>query len=342
MMYPERTYLKGTLATREQRHRRAVLLGIAALLVLTMSPIFGHHLGRGTDALFAGVDHVWALCLIALHYLFEPVHTGFHLLFAAGISYALWNRARAGRSVRSVLATLPEERPSPGDAFDRAARSAGVDPERVRVVDGLPLPAFTAGWLRPRIYVARELEQHLRAEELAAVLAHEGAHADRRDPLRLSVLRFLTLTLFWIPALRRLADDFADEAEIRADDIAARKHPLVLASAILALAQWAPSRPVLEGTVGFDERDLLERRVRRLAGEETPPRSHVTRRSLVAAVAALLLAWTMGTAVAHPLPSAVGHHGGHCEDHTRWALTHLFCAGGSLAPREECPHVAQG
>ena len=39
----------------------------------------------------------------------------------------------------------------------------------------------------------------------------------RRDPLRLSLMRFLACTLFYIPALRRLADDLTDEAEIEAD-----------------------------------------------------------------------------------------------------------------------------
>ena len=333
-------YLKTALASREQRHRRMVLVGIAALLVLSMSPIFGHHIGSGTDALFGGRDHLGVVCLIALHHLLEPVHRIFHLLFLAGLGYALWNRARAWSSLRRVLYPLAAVRPGVGDAFHAAAVEAGLDPSRIRVVRGLPTPAFTAGWLRPRVYIARELAAHLTAGELAAVLAHEAAHAERRDPLRLSLLRFLTHTLFWIPALRPLADDVADEAEILADDRAARGRPLVLASAILNLARWSQPRRALGGTAGFDDRDLVERRVRRLAGEETPPTSRLTRRSLLGALAALAVVWITGTAVAHPLPDAANGHAVHCRHPGAAAVDHLFCRGMTFSlSADPCPHA---
>ena len=333
-------YLKTALASREQRHRRTVLVGIAALLVLSMSPIFGHHLGSGTDALFGGRDHLGALCLIALHHLLEPVHRVFHLLFLAGLGYALWNRIQAWRSLRRVLSPLAAHPPVAGDRFHAAAIRAGVAPQHVRIVGGLPTPAFTAGWLRPRVYVAHELAAHLSAEELEAVLAHEASHMAQRDPLRLSLLRFLTHTLFWIPALRPLADDAADEAEIRADDHAARDRPLVLASAILNLARWSQPRPTLGGTASFDDRDLVERRVRRLAGEETPPTSRLTRRSLLGALAALAMVWITGTAVAHPLPDAGNGHAVHCRHPGTAAVDHLFCRGMTFSlSADPCPHA---
>lgn len=336
-------YLKAALASREQRHRRIMLVGIAALLVLSMSPIFGHHVGSGTDALFGGRDHLGALCLIALHHLLQPVHRIFHLLFLAGLAYAVWNRVRAWRSLRRVLVPLEAQPPRVGDNFYTAARAAGADPSRVRVVAALPTPAFTAGWLRPRIYVARELAAHLTPAELEAVLAHEAAHARRYDPLRLSLLRFLTHTLFWIPALRPLAEDVADEAEIRADDIAAEGRPLVLASAILSLAHWSQPRAAVAGGTGFDHRDLLERRVRRLAGDEAAPTSRLTRRTVMGAFAALALVWTTGTAVAHPLPSAAAGDAVHCSHLETGLFGHLFCRGTTLAlSSDRCPHALRG
>jgi Zn-dependent protease with chaperone function len=318
---------------REQRFRTLALLGIALILVLGMSPLFGHHLPLGLDALLVGRDHIWALCVIALHAMLEPVHGAFHLLFGAGLAYAVWDRWRAWRSVDRSLAPLTALPPEQGTRTWRASEAAGVDPKRVQVVEGLPTPAMTAGWLRPHIYVAAELPIRLSDAELAAVLAHEGAHAARRDPLRLSLLRFLGCTLFWIPALRRLASDVAAESEVRADDRAAVRHGLALASALVRLAGWEPGRPPLG--VGFTGGDLLERRVLRLTGEEIPPRSHVTRRSLAGAGVALLLAWSSGVAVAHPLPSE-SH--AHCHDHTGAPVFHLFCSSCVHGRTEECPH----
>jgi hypothetical protein len=79
--------------------------------------------------------------------------------------------------------------------------------------------------------------------------------------------------------------------------------------------------------------------VRRLAGEDVTPRSHLTRRSILGAALALSLAWTSGAAVAHPLPSRVHDHPGHCEEHRAAAMLHLFCLG--VVPpwsHGNCPH----
>ncbi|HET7275879.1 MAG TPA: M56 family metallopeptidase, partial [Longimicrobiaceae bacterium] len=270
------------------------------------------------------------ICLIAWHHVLGPVHTGFHVLFAAGLAYAMWDRYRAWRSGGRLLPLLDSRVPSAGGQFWSASHAAGVDPWRVRVVGGLPVPAFTAGWLRPRIYLSASLDDQLSQEQLTAVIAHEAAHVARRDPLRLSVLRFLARMVFWIPALGRLAADAANEAEIRADDAAAaRSGPLVLASAILELAKWntGPARAAdATGRVGFHPTDMLDRRVRRLAGEPTPVESHITRASLVAAAAALMLAWASGVVVAHPLPEMSQYsHAEHCAHHSTPAMAHLLC-----------------
>ena len=332
-----------TFSLREQSHRRSTLLAICSLLILGTGPVYGHHVtGLGASELLSGIDHIGALCVTALHMLLLPVHKFFHFIIIGGVLYALWDRLRAWRSAKASLASLDQRMPSLNDVFGRCALDAGVSLSRIRVVRGLPNPAFTAGLISPRIYLAEELPQRLTENELAAVVAHERAHLERRDPLRIFLLRLLACTLFWIPALRRLAADVGDEAEILADDHAARGRPLVLASAILALAGWGADRPVPQLSVGFQRHDLLERRIRRLAGEDVAVRSHVTRRSILGAAFALSLVWTSGTVVAHPLP-AQGHHAGggaHCEHEHDFPLEHLFCLGSPFARSgdADCPH----
>lgn len=345
------------MTTREQSHRRTLLLAVAVLIILAMSPVFGHHLALRADALLAGRDHVSRICIIALHLLLAPVHQFFHVMLVTGFLYAAWDRWRAGTNLRSTLALVRTSIPSSGDPIGVAATRSGIPLERVRVVDGLPNPAFTAGFWRPRIFVAAELTSVLEQAQLDAVLAHEAAHARRRDPLRLSALRFLASTLFYLPALRRMADDLADEAEIDADDAAAaRGSPLVLASAILALAHWgarvhgaanplAPSP--IGGMVGFQpffplgRVDLLERRIHRLAGEPAAVGTHVTRRSLGAAGGVLLAVWISGVTMAHPLPDASKPLSEtHCRHVGALALSHVFCLGfGTRDAGAPCPHT---
>ncbi|MFN2399809.1 MAG: M56 family metallopeptidase [Gemmatimonadaceae bacterium] len=332
-------YLTDTLALREQAHRRTTLLALTGLLFLSTSPVFGHHVATFGGALLLDLEHLGALCLTALHLILEPVHRIFHLIIIAGLLYATWDRLRAWRLARGALASLEARSPEDGDDFWEAARAAGIDPAVVRVVEGLPSPAFTTGWLRPRIYVAAALTSHLNPAELAAVLAHEAEHVARRDPLRLSMLRFLACTFFWIPALRRLADDLADESEVMADDAAAAGRPLVLASAILTLAQWEQRRWDSTAVAGFFRSHLVERRIRRLVGEDTAVRTHVTRRSVLSAALALSLVWSSGILVAHPLPAQDrAHQAGHCDHPGESAFAHLFCLSLSVAPAEDCPH----
>lgn len=329
---------RNDLLARERSHRRATLFAIGGLLLLGTSPVFAHHFSFGLDVYLSGLDHLGALCVTALHLMFAPVHRAFHVLLVAGLIYAGWDRYRAWRKLRDSLSQLAWHSPQHGGDMWCAARDAGLDPVLIRVVPGLPTPAITVGWRDPLIFVAGDLQRRLSGPQLAAVLAHEKVHLERRDPLRLSVLRFLSMTVFWIPALRRLNDDFADEAEILADDHASAGQPLVLASALLTLA-GSPNAAVGPGAAcGILRSGLLERRVRRLAGEEVKMRSHVTRRSLVGAIVALLVVWSSGILVAHPLPSASAGHAAHCQHDGQFVLGHLFCLGFPFVAHPDCPH----
>lgn len=335
------------VSSREQTHRRRALLGIGVLIFLSVSPVFGHHLARGTDALLPNTDHIGELCLVALHMVLAPVHETAHILLAAGLAYAIWDRSRAWLRMRGVLRSLDAHVPSEDDAFGIAARRAGVARSRIRVVAGLPNPAFTAGFWQPLVYVSESLALELTSMQLGAVLAHEGVHLRRRDPFRLSVLRFFARTLFWLPAFQRLSDDLADEAEITADDIAAGDQPLVLASALLAVAALGTTQSFV-GAPGFTRGDILERRIRRLAGETPRVESHVTRRSIAAAASALFLVWISGVVMVHPLDAqptrhSASHPAEHtqdCTEHRGPALLHVFCDGIQIgAAGAHCPHL---
>jgi len=323
---------------REEWHRRVMLLGIATLLLLSTSPVFGHHVTDAGQALLDGTEHIGTLCMAALQTLLSPVHGFFHFIIVAGVLYAVWDRARSARASGRILNAVRHYPCRNGDAFSQAAASVGVDARMLCIVPGLPVPAFTVGWLRPRIYLASSLAEVLPHAELAAVIAHENAHARRRDPLRWSLFRFLACSLFWIPALRRLASDLDDEAEVLADDAAAERDPLALASAILTLAKW-PGVALRHDAVGFHRYDLIARRVQRLAGEPARPRSHVTRRSLASAALALTLVWMSGAAVtsAEHDPAAMLRQ--HCQHHHGNVPGHLFCGTVSFSPLDpDCRH----
>lgn len=321
---------------REQRHRRLVLVGIAFLILTSTTPVFGHHLLPELGSLVS-LEHLGTLCVRAVRAMLAPVHDGFHWIILAGLVVAAIDRLYALRLLNRVVSGLAARAPARGSPLWIASRRAGIAPQRVWVLDHSPNPAFTTGLLRPRVYVAQSLADELDADQLTALLAHEAEHVRRRDPLRLSVLRALACTLFWIPALRRLASDLADEAEIQADDAAvARAGEMALAGALVTLAAWPAQR--LAAASGFAQEDLLNRRVRRLLGEPVTVGTHVTRRSLTLALAALALVWTSGIAALEPARQSVVAE--HCQHDGAFPLRHLFCLRAHQSKTDEhCAHV---
>jgi len=103
-----------------------------------------------------------------------------------------------------------------------------------------PVPrAYCAGWSRPAIYLSTGALERLDRDELEAVVAHEAHHADRRDPMRLLIVKVLGEALFFVPVLRHLRRRYAALAEIAADQaaVAASGGPQPLASALLRFGQ---------------------------------------------------------------------------------------------------------
>lgn len=297
-------YLHDGVGSRERTHRARLAAGIAGITVLGAAPVFVHHSAVGDAVLLRSVSELGNSYLTAIHHVLGPVHTLFHIFLFGGFFYAVADRLRALVRVRRALQVMPAAVALPGSTFWVAAQEAGLSPDALRIVDApMPNPAFTVGWLHPRVYIRRDLALALSPCELTALLTHEAAHVARRDPLRLSALRFAARWLFWVPVLGQLVDDVSDEIEVAADDHAAARDPLMLASAILRVAQWPTVDVRSLGAVGFVDRDILDRRVLRLAGDFSPIGSRVTRRSAAAAAAALLLVWLSGAIVAHPLPA---------------------------------------
>lgn len=344
----QRPWLRAGTVAGEKRYQRLLLIALATILVLSLAPVVGTHLLGVVDRPLSGSDHIGALCLIALHELLSPAHSLLHVLVSAGFLWAVWEIAQKAFRTRRVLAALPV-RPLSKAEFVHAER-AGLTASDVFVVSGLPMPALTAGpWLRPRVYLADALLTGVHAlpsEEVTAIFAHEAAHVRRRDPLRFLLLRVLARALFWVPALRAIAEDIADEAEIIADDAASVvTSPVAVASALVKLGAWK-SPAASMAVVGFLRPDLLDRRVRRLVGEDYRPQSRLTRGSVLVAAVVLTVSMMSGIVDVHDLPTSPGHPMSHqhCEHDGTFATGHLFCrwgVSGALLPKgaADCPHA---
>jgi Zn-dependent protease with chaperone function len=163
-------------------------------------------------------------------------------------------------AARSALSQLRARRRFLGGL--RVVGSADVAGHETIIIDDPRPQAFCTGLLRPRVYISRGTLDLLDDAQLRAVVAHEAHHAHRRDPLRIFIARALGEALFFLPALRRLADRYTALAELAADEAAVRRSGTrqPLAAALLAFEE-APSNSVV-GIVPERVDHLLGKRAR--------------------------------------------------------------------------------
>lgn len=205
----------------------------SALLALALWPSLGAALGLAVDHCPVHAGHVH-LCL---HHLPEG---GPGIVAGAGLA-ALAAAAVAGL-LRGIRAALVARRL-------RGATSLEL-PSGVGLVAS-PRPfALAVGWLRPRVLVSTALFEHLPERQVQVVLAHERAHAARRDALAVAAARVLA----WahLPSVRRrIVADLTLACEEACDEAAAREcgDPLLVAETIVAAERAAgavaPASPAL-------------------------------------------------------------------------------------------------
>jgi Zn-dependent protease with chaperone function len=177
-----------------------------------------------------------------------------------GLSLALGWQGR-GRRARYETGRFP--------ALDRVLRvSPDVARARIRIIRSATPDAFTVGLVRPKICLSEGFLEGAPDAEIDAVLHHEHAHVEARDPLRLAAVRLLSDFLWFLPIARTLARAFSATAELRADEaaVSAGSDPLELASAIVKTAGGASLKLRLAAAVGGPA--LLEHRVLRLLGRK--------------------------------------------------------------------------
>jgi Zn-dependent protease with chaperone function len=176
---------------------------------------------------------------------------------------------------------------------------ADRDARQINVLPFDDPQAFVVGLIRPRVYVSRGLLALAAESDLRSILAHERAHAARRDPLR-RLVASLALALHLPGVAGRLERFLARTHEMAADAEAARavgdaQHVAELLVRFVRLRLARPAVPVAASWIGSD----LEARVRTLLTSAPRP-NHPRATTLIAGAILGLLA---ALAAADPIHS---------------------------------------
>lgn len=249
---------RASLERLEPRARVRVLFSFTALPALmgfaaVLAVLAPHQWFGGVDHCLHHPGHLHFCLVHGAHAPAAPVA----LVGVAWVMWCSWGSLRAlGRAVRGARALR---------GVIEAARRVDV-PSRTEVF-ALPSDspvAFTAGMLRPRVVVSESVLTDL--TRWRAVMEHERAHADARDPL----VRWLAsgLASFHVPWLgSRLTTALRDAQETAADESAAVAvgSRVEVAETLVEWMRWNHVGRALgvEAGVGFDSL-TFQTRVERL------------------------------------------------------------------------------
>lgn len=182
-----------------------------------------------------------------------------------------------------VLATLEELR------RDTRARST----LRLTASSAISSPVALGGEICLPAAAIDELEP----SQLRAMLAHELAHLERRDPQWLAFACVMERAFFFQPLNRLARRGLQENAEYCADEWAAQHSGGVqLAKALVKVAEWIQASPLSVPVAGFaEERSQLTVRVTRLLdGVAGAPRSRAAAVTFAAAVLLVTAAFAPG------------------------------------------------
>ena len=166
---------------------------------------------------------------------------------------------------------------------------------------------ITFGVLFPEICVPERALVELDRGQQEAMLAHELAHAVRRDPLWQLVTRFFVSAFFFQPLNRLARTQLLDTAEYLSDDwaVAHTQSELSLASCLTEIAGWVVDQRRALPAPGMTSGSRLGRRVHRLLDPAASRDRTLARRrgrTLVLTLAALGGVAGIVPGVASPLP----------------------------------------
>lgn len=245
------------------RRRELQFVVLAAPVVSLGLGIAGLHHFAGRTCFLAAPPWDYTLGLAL------PLGMGLVALGGLGLGLfrlALLNRVLGQRS-------LPADPAVQSLANGLAARLGAPAPRVQLCVYDRPL-AITYGLRRPTVLLSTWLLDQLDEREVEAVLAHELAHAVRRDYLVVWLATMLRDAFFYLPTSWAAYRQFQREKEPACDDLAVgvTNRPLALASALAKVWQQALGGSALAGVQALDGAGVsIEGRIERLL--ESPGRA---------------------------------------------------------------------
>jgi len=289
--------------SRLTRSGRAPRLGVAAWMLACAGAV-GSWVFAGLVLLTpravpeANLGRLLSACITVVEQALDTPRSG--AAWLAGLAASLAVAGRVLWCLASAAVTAHRQRAGHRETLRMVGRPApGGIPATILDADR-PVVYCLPG--RPAsVVVSSAALAALDGPQLSAVLAHERAHLAGRHHLALIALRSLRRALPFLPLFRSAAAEVARLLEMRADDVAARRHAgTAIAQALLALSD----RPAPVAAIGAGGPTAIARALRLVEPASLPNRARAA-----AALSLTVAALATGPAFASSLPllAHLGH-----------------------------------
>jgi uncharacterized protein (TIGR03435 family) len=222
------------------------------------------------------------------------------ILWAAGTAATLIAWTIRWLRVRTVARqAVRQDSGREADALLAAEIASGIQHSIPFMVSKDCMEPGIFGIVRPVLLWPEGISEHLDDEQLAAIVAHEVCHVQRRDNL-FALLQMCVQAVFWFhPLVWWMGARLLEERERACDEAVLRlgNEPAQYADAILKACRFCVESPLtcISGVSGSD----LKRRMVRIMNAATVPLSR-SRKMLLAAVAVATIAGPIVMGALHP------------------------------------------
>jgi Zn-dependent protease with chaperone function len=151
-----------------------------------------------------------------------------------------------------------------------------------------------AGLFFPKVVLSKGMLELLGGSELTAVLAHEAAHVQHRDPARALAVRCASNALFYLPLTRYLSEKALVASELGADSVAVTVagQPALVRALLDVLGRVRPGLGTVTEMASLDSLDSRIEALRTKALPRTRPRAMIQVVSVMVFAGLILLgAW---------------------------------------------------
>lgn len=170
---------------------------------------------------------------------------------------------------RFIKVNLKNRQPNLSPKLEKASKFLKLE-DKVVEIKSQSIVVFCYGFLKQRIYLSTDFISKLRYQELVAVLLHEQYHLNKRETIKIFIVKAVTAILFFIPGLKFLAQQYSIYSELAADEWALNnlENRQFLASAVYkALKHKEVSAKQQNIAVSYFGREIMDERIKQIAGQ---------------------------------------------------------------------------